>query len=213
MRVTFFLMVMVIGASISIPASAQENFEPATDTAPAMRIELMPSALYLASFGETPSLHYGPELSMGVTVPLDVSWSVVVRGRGALALDEQTPSGELNDAPPCGGSFWTFCEGDADFRAPLGLDVGVRLDQEVAGRRSFALLLGFEIAGSVTMYASTYERIGPSMGLGASGALRIGFRRNRFSLVVFAGGRLEGDPILRAGWAAAVGGLNFSFAI
>lgn len=199
-------MVMAIGASISTTAAAQESLEPAADTAPVVRVEVMPSVLCLASFGETPGRHFGPELSLGVTLPLDASWSVLARGRGALAFDEQTPAGEINDAPPCGGSFWAFCEGDADFRTPLGLDAGVRLDHAVIGRRSFALLLGFEIAGSLTVYANTYEHIGPSMGLGASGALRIGFRRNRFSFVLFAGGRVEGDPIARLGWAAGVGG-------
>lgn len=179
-----------------LPSSTETESE-----LPCLRLEFMSSALYLASLGGDGSRHLGPEFSFGISIPFELDWSVIVRGRYAVAFDLQTPPGETSD------SFW-----DYDFRTPLGVDIGIRFDHEAIGDGRHALLIGFDIAGSVTYYANRYEHIDPSVGLGLAGALRLGYRLNRFTVSLVVGGRLEGDPIAETVWAGASAGLNFSLA-
>lgn len=178
---------------------------------PPIRFELMPNALYLVSLGSDGSQHLGPELSLGISIPFERDWSVLVRGRGALAFDVQTPPGEANDSS-CSPSLYSWCFGDSDFRAPLGVDIGARFEHVAIGDGRHSLLVGFDVAGSITYYANFYEHIEPSLGLGVAGALRLGYRRNRFTVSLAVGGRLEGDPMAETVWAGATAGLNFSFA-
>lgn len=176
----------------------------------AIAFELELRMLYLTALEAGRGRHVGPEVSLGMHVTLAPSWAIVVRGRAALAFDEQTPTVELDDTRCAGGYYFTLCGGDTDMRFPTGAELGVRATHVEPIFHDFAVAFAGELAGSGTVYENSYEHLTRSGGLGGAASVRGELRFRRWTIGLLAGGRIEGSLDGRGVWAGVFGGFELA---
>jgi hypothetical protein len=200
-------LLLTFVASTFVPASRAA----AQTSETVLAITIEPRALYLSELRNGGGRHGGPELALGLRVPLDSSWAVVLRARAALAFDIESPAGEVHSASSCGDYLVSLCI-DMDLRFPVGGEVGVRFDDVTLLGDATQLVLGAELLVSGSAYLDSYEdsEVNPAA-LGGALALTLEFLfGERWGLGVVGGGRLEASLDGSAAWAALHAGLRIS---
>ncbi|MFN7701155.1 MAG: hypothetical protein ACK5U8_24900 [Deltaproteobacteria bacterium] len=203
MRLALLLTVL---ASTFVPASLA-----AAQTSEILAITIEPRALYLSELREGGGRHGGPELAIGLRIPFDLSWAVVLRARTALAFDIESPAGEVSNVS-CGGYYVFPCGLDVDMRYPVGGEVGVRFDDVTLLDDATQLVLGAELLVSGSAYLDSYEETEVNPGaLGGALALTLELLfGERWGVGGVGGGRVEAGLDGRAAWAALHAGLRIS---
>ncbi len=181
------------------------------DDTSVLAITVEPRALYLTELRDGGGRHAGPELAVGLRIPFDRSWAVVLRARGALAFDLESPAGELSPVS-CGGYYFYSCSGDTDMRFPIGGEAGLRFDDVTWIGGATQLVVGAELVVSGSAYFDSYEETQQRPGaLGGAMALTLELLfGERWGLGLVGGGRLEVGLDAANAWAALHAGLRIS---
>lgn len=186
-----------------LPGSAYGPPAAAIDYVARIRFEGAIGVEYLVGM-HSGEVHAGPQLRLGVAVPLTRALDLTLHARASLAFDVTSPRSEVRSPTTCGGYYFYSCSSDDDYVLTAGADAGVRGHFLLGFDAENAALVTLAGGLSYTYFANTYENVAESQGLGTYARVGITYQRGQRTRVgLELGGRATYDFKFGGPWLEA----------